>query len=183
MRQAQETAQSPEIPANRDWGQNEAQRRYAHLADHHPHHYYGQAGLLQQLCPKWGGSWEAAYRFARECSHAGGLGGVVLAEAYLEQWLDSGAGGKDFLLRRPNLVEEITDAARRSVFAPTFRSRYLWLIAHNVFAALFSVIGDYPRAAVHFRALGGAGFDRPWAYFGNQAEAFTLHQTRALAQG
>jgi hypothetical protein len=48
-------------------GQSEARRRYDRLAASYPHHFSGQARLLQQLCPKWSGSWDAMHRFSREC--------------------------------------------------------------------------------------------------------------------
>ncbi|MFD7476503.1 hypothetical protein ACFV8Z_31250 [Streptomyces sp. NPDC059837] len=86
-------------------GQNEARRRYDRLAAYHPHHLTGQARLLQQLCPKWSGSWEAAHGFARECllnSPEGSLSGGLVAEAHLERWLDLPSAGSertDYLAR------------------------------------------------------------------------------------
>ncbi len=40
-------------------GQAEARRRYDRLARTAPHMYTAQAQLVQQLCPKWGGTFEA----------------------------------------------------------------------------------------------------------------------------
>jgi hypothetical protein len=48
-------------------GLSEARRRYDRLARVDPHNLPGQRQLLQSLCPKWGGTWDGAHAFAREC--------------------------------------------------------------------------------------------------------------------
>ncbi|MET7380592.1 hypothetical protein ABZT08_17525 [Streptomyces sp. NPDC005526] len=168
-------------------GQNEARRRYDRLAAHHPHHFTGQARLLQQLCPKWGGSWENAHGFARECllgAPAGALNGGLVAETHVEHWLDLPAGQErtDYL-RRPHVHAELVEAAERSVSHPEFRRPYGWVTVQGSFAALFSLIGDRARAAEHFRALGNLASEYPWAYLGKPAEAYVKHRDAALARG
>jgi hypothetical protein len=49
---------------------SEIRRRYDRLAALDPAHLPGQAELLQALCPKWGGTWPAAFGFAKECATA-----------------------------------------------------------------------------------------------------------------
>ena len=71
-------------------GHAEARRRYARLAEHHPHVVAAQEQLIQQLCPKWGGTWEAALSFAREAAAAappGAPSGTVIATVHIERWL------------------------------------------------------------------------------------------------
>ena len=170
-------------------GQSEARRRYDRLAMHNPHHFIAQGSLLQQLCPKWGGSWDAMHGFARACLLAappGRLSGVLIAEGHLEHWLDlGGATRTDSVkyLRQPHIHREIIEAAEASVLNPAFRPCYAHVSAHGVFAMAFSQIGDYPRAAVHFRALGNVASDYPWSYFGDKVAAFERHRAIALAKG
>ncbi|MEU0039007.1 hypothetical protein [Streptomyces sp. NPDC006333] len=168
-------------------GQNEARRRYDRLAAHHPHHYSGQARLLQQLCPKWSGSWEAAHGFARECllnAPEGTLSGGLVAEVHLERWLDLPAGQeRTGYLRQAHVRSELVEAAERSVLHPHYRPAYGWVTVQGNFAALFSLMGDTLRAAAHFRALGNLATEYPWTYLGEPADAYAEHRSAALARG
>lgn len=169
-------------------GQGEARRRYDRLAAHHPHYFPGQTVMLQQLCPKWSGNWDDMHGFARDCAAAapeGSQSPILVAEGYLERWLDTGGGqpGSDYLLRQLNLRHEITEAAQRSVLSPAFRSRYGGVSGHGTFAALFSLLGDHEKAAVHFRLLGNAASEYPWSYFGDPAASFERFRNQALGKG
>lgn len=165
-------------------GKNEARRRYDRLARYHPHHFTGQARLLQQLCPKWSGTWEEAHGFARECllsAPEGALNGGLVAEAHMEHWLDLGADDKRAeYLRQPHVHAELVEAAQRSVFHPEFRRPYGWVTVQGSFAALFSLIGDTAQAAAHFRALGNLASEYPWGYLGKPAEMYVQHRDTAL---
>ncbi|MGX4691744.1 hypothetical protein [Streptomyces sp. JNUCC 63] len=168
-------------------GQNEARRRYDRLAAHHPHHFTGQARLLQQLCPKWGGSWQSTHGFAQECLRGapdGALNGGLVAEAHLEHWMELRAGQErtDYL-RQPHVHAELVEAAEHSVSHPHFRPTYGWVTVQGCFAALFSLIGDRARAAAHFRALGNLASEYPWSYLGTPADAYVKHRDAALAPG
>ncbi|MGW4523636.1 hypothetical protein [Amycolatopsis sp. NPDC004378] len=163
-------------------GQSEARRRYDRLTAHHPGFLAAQRNLLQQVCPKWGGSWEAAHAFVRECTTAarpGGPQGVLVPELYLEL----GAKAGDDYLRQPAVREEIIAAASASVLHPAYRSRFGWVAGHSTFAMAFSLIGDLPRAAVHFRALDGHASELPWQYLPDPVAAHAQHRARALAKG
>jgi hypothetical protein len=168
-------------------GENEARRRYDRLAKHHRCHFTGQARLLQQLCPKWGGSWEAAHGFARECmlsAPGGALNGGLVAEAHLEHWLELRSEDKRVeYLRQSYVHQELVEAAERSVLHRDFQRPHGWVIVQGAFAALFGLIGDQQRAAAHFRALGNLASRYPWSYFGDPAEAFTKRRAVALARG
>lgn len=170
-------------------GQNEARRRYDRLAAHHPHHFTGQARLLQQLCPKWGGTWQAAHGFAQEClrnAPDGALNGGLVAEAHLEHWADLRTSQeRAAYLRQPHVHAELVEAAERSVLHPDFRPAhaYGWVTVQGCFAALFSLIGDRARAAVHFRALGNLASEYPWSYLGKPADAYVKYRDAALAGG
>jgi hypothetical protein len=168
-------------------GQNEARRRHDRLTRHHPGHFTGQARLLQQLCPKWGGSWEAAHAFARECmlsAPAGALNAGLVAEAHLEHWEDlKDKNERAEYLRLPHVHHELVQAAERSVLHPAFQRPFGWVIVQGTFAAMFSLIGDLPRAAVHFRGLGNLASRYPWSYLGDPAGAYARHRAAAFAKG
>lgn len=165
-------------------GQNESRRRYDRLARYHPHHFTAQARLLQKLCPKWGGSWEEAHGFVRECLLAapeGSLSGGLVAEAHVEHWLDmKGDDKRTEYLRQPHVHAELVEAAQRSVLHPQFGRPYGWVTVQGAFAALFSLIGDTAQAAAHFRALGNLASEYPWSYLGEPAETYVQHRDTAL---
>jgi hypothetical protein len=168
-------------------GQNEARRRYDRLVAAHPGHFTGQARLLQQLCPKWGGDWDDAHAFAQEClrtAQPGTLNAGLLAELHLERWLDAGRGDKGAAyLRQPHVLAELVYAADCSVAHPAFRRTHGWVTVQGCFAALFALAGDQQRAAWHFRALGNLASNYPWGYLGNPAQSYTTYRDAALARG
>ncbi|MFD6972484.1 hypothetical protein [Streptomyces sp. NPDC059949] len=174
-------------------GLGETRRRHDRLAEHHPHHYSGQSQLLQQICPKWGGSWEAAHGFAEECLRSapvGDPGGALTAIAQMEQYLElerkQGTRAAATYLGEPDNRARLLDAAARSVLHPSFRTdAHQAVNAHSAFAAAHSAAGGPADAAPHFRALGDRAAEFPWSYLGNgdhEAE-FVRHRKTALAKG
>ncbi|MFJ7206379.1 hypothetical protein ACIQWR_22935 [Streptomyces sp. NPDC098789] len=170
-------------------GQSEARRRYDRLAEHHPHHYPAQMQLLQKLCPKWGGSWEAAHGFAWDATvnaPAGSPNGALVAIAQMEQWLElDGDPAREAYLREPARQSRLRDAAARSVLHPDARPDDPQAVgAHSAFAAAHSVAGRHAEAAAHFRALGDHAHEFPWGYVkGDYEAAFVRHRKLALAKG
>ncbi|MCX3061035.1 hypothetical protein [Streptomyces beihaiensis] len=166
-------------------GQHEARRRYDRLSEHHPSHFTAQARLLQQLCPKWSGSWEAAHGFAQECmlgAPEGAMSAGLVAEAHVEHALDlRDDRERTAYLRQSHVHAELVEAARRSVLHPRFRRPYGWVTVQGSFAVLFSMIGDKAQAAAHFHALNGLASEYPWSYFGEKAETYTRHRAAALS--
>jgi len=156
-------------------GRSEARRRYDRLAETDPHHLPGQRQLLQQLCPKWGGSFEQMHAFAREAAAAapaGALNGRLVAEAHTEHWLElEGRAQRDYCAD-PQVRQELRDAAARSVLHPDAEQSYGWVEAHNAFAMIFSVIGDHAAAAPHFAAVGNLVAADAWAYLKDPVAAF-----------
>jgi hypothetical protein len=162
-------------------GKSEARRRYQRNAANYPHHSACQSQLLQQLCPKWSGSWEDAFGFARERASAapeGSTSPVLVAEAYAERWMDDKEWRPALKLRQAQ--EELIDAAHRSVLSPHYRPNYSWVYAHSTFAMVFS-IGDNPAAAApHFRALGDRCSRFPWAYLAEPEAKFLSYRAAAF---
>lgn len=173
-------------------GRGEAVRRYERLAEHHPHHFSGQVQLLQQLCPKWGGSWEEAHDFARTCARAapeGSPNGALVAELQLERYLElaeqEGKSAAEAYLRASDQHIALREAAAHSVLHPAAdpgASRAV--TAHNDFAAVHSAAGRPAEAAPHFRAVGDRASEFAWGYLGRDpAAVFARHRKSALAKG
>ncbi|MEV0731377.1 hypothetical protein [Polymorphospora sp. NPDC050346] len=167
------------------FGQAETRRRYDRLARHHPHDLAAQRNLLQQLCPKWSGSWPAMHAFAKECAGAappGAPNAVLVLDGHLERWLDAGDQGQRYLAEA-TVRQEIREAAQRSVLHPDFRERVGWVGVRNTFAMMFWLIDDYAAAATQFTALGNLATESPWHYLGDAATQFQRCRAEAFAKG
>jgi hypothetical protein len=165
-------------------GQSEARRRYDRLAEHHPHHFRAQSHLLQQLCPKWGGSWEAAHGFAQECTNAapdGSLAGVLLAQAHIERCVDLTSAKATEYLRDVAVRNDLRHAAQISVLHPEHRPGWHRIDGHGAFALAFSLGGHLEDAARHFTALGDTASESLWRYLPDWKTRFTEYRTAALA--
>jgi hypothetical protein len=166
-------------------GQAEVRRKFDRLSRYAPDMYLAQASVVQQYCPKWGGSAEKAHAFALECMR-GGRPGSLAALSLLEAHLEIGMDWDDerntvAYLRRPGVRAEIDEAAQRSVFHPAFRANgYRAITAHNHFALLYGMMGDFAAAKPHFQTIGefGAGFF--WSYFGDERTVFSALRAKAL---
>lgn len=165
-------------------GQSEARRRYDRLAEHHPHHFRAQSQLLQQLCPKWGGSWEAAHGFAQERSSAapdGSYAGILVAEAHVEHCAAlAGAQAAEYL-RNVSVRNELRQAAGTSVLHPDCRAGWQRIDGHSSFALAFALGGHLADAARHFVALGDTVSESFWRYLPDWKRRFTEYRTTALA--
>ncbi|MDX3307712.1 hypothetical protein ACWGH3_22760 [Streptomyces sp. NPDC054884] len=164
-------------------GQAEARRRYDRLSAHHPHQYRAQSQLLQQLCPKWGGSWEAAHGFARECATGApdaSNSAAVVALAHIEHWLDLPSGEDAAYLRSVPVRDDLRFAAQVSVLHPDHRPDWNSVGAHNAFAFAFSLGGHFADAAPHFAFLGNRATENPWQYLPDQKSAFLGFRKTAL---
>jgi hypothetical protein len=167
-------------------GRSEARRRYDRLVAIDPHHLPGQMDFLQQLCPKWSGSWDLLHPFCREAMLAtppGSPHAMLVADGHIEHWLDLAQddlnAGRSYLASEP-VRTELYDAAHRSVWHPEFQRTYGWLAALHSFAFVFSVLDDHRAAASLFTAIGNLGTEPPWHYLGDAAETYTKSRARAL---
>ncbi|MFC0543756.1 hypothetical protein [Kutzneria chonburiensis] len=165
-------------------GQSEARRRYDRLARFAPHSFAAQSQLVQQLCPKWSGSWEALHTFARECMDAappGSLSPTTVGEAHVEHYFELNGVEESSYLKKVAVQREIIAAAERSVLHPNFVGGYHWPTAYGVFAYLFGLMGDHERAAACFAPLGDevAG-EYPWKRLTKPDVAFNQLRDKAL---
>ncbi|GAA2854566.1 hypothetical protein Acy02nite_73980 [Actinoplanes cyaneus] len=163
-------------------GLDQARYRYECLAAFDPHHLPGQSHLLQQLCPKWGGTWSAAEEFARSAARAAPDGAhsvVLIADYYLEKMLDQ---RNAVPWRRADVRAELAEAADRSVRHPAFRRTIGWVQVVNSFAAAFSLFGDRTGARQMFAMLGPYASEFPWVYQSDYAPA-AFRRSRLRANG
>ncbi|WP_430780509.1 hypothetical protein [Actinoplanes sp. G11-F43] len=170
-------------------GLAETRRRYDRLIAADPDHLPGQLSMVQSLCPKWSGTWELLHEFAREAAEAappGGAHGTLVAEAHIEHGLDevgtdqSNAHGLITYLSQEHVRAEIYQAARRSIGHPDFSGGYGWLLALNMFALCFTLIGDKPAAAAAFQQMEGLATKDPWHWLGDAATEFRKSRDWAL---
>jgi len=151
-------------------GADEARHRFDQAVARHPHDVLAHRQLLQQLCPKWGGSFEAVHNFVRRAVTDAPPGSPLwslVPDAHLEEYLERGHD-KDALryMRSATVRASLHEAADRSVRHPQYVRRPGWPLVHNYFAAAFSLAGEPAAAAEQFRILGDLATDRPWGYIG-----------------
>lgn len=165
-------------------GHAEARRRYDELARIDPQHLPGQIQMLQQLCPKWGGSWPAVWDFVGETAGTAPPGAhnhMLVAEAHFETATGSGRGSPRFHLSAPAVQAVIREAAARSVWHPDFRRTQGWVRVLSTFAAGFSMGGDSRSAKSMFRMLGDLGSEYPWNGYAPYPTTFIWqHKLRTL---
>lgn len=165
---------------------SELRRRYDRLAAVDPAHLPGQEQLLQALYPKWGGSWPAAFGFARECvasAPPGSLNPVLVVDAHVEQWLElrqSDPAGATTYLGRDDVRAEVVDAAQRSVWHPSYVPAAGWVRALSTFAFVLGEQGDQQGAADVLGRLGPLASRSPWDLVGDPVAVVRERRARAF---
>lgn len=155
-------------------GQDEARRRFGEAVIRYRWHVSAHLQLLQQLCPKWGGSLAAVHDLTQRTVPAmpdGCVLGALAAYAHMEHWMELDADG-DAYLRQPTVLAELNAAADRSVRHPDYRQRPGWPLAHNMFAWAFVRSGDLRAAAEQFAVVGAQVTEWPWEYADDPVSAF-----------
>ena len=138
-------------------GLSENSRRYRALTLVSPHSYAGQRNRLQQLLPKWGGSWGEAHAFALESFRAappGSMSGALLAMYHVERLEGLDRNARAAHAARADVRAELAEAAHGSVLHPACHARFGRITAHSGFAMLASLGGDLVAARAHFLAMG-----------------------------
>jgi hypothetical protein len=163
-------------------GLSETRRRYDRLAQHHPVNFSAQRQLLQQLCPKWGGTWDQTFEFARGCSAsapAGSASHALVAIAHFEQWVELEGRDRTFYFADTARRSELSTAAERSVLDPAFGDSLHAVGLHTLFAITQSLAGEHTRAARHFEALGDAASEDWYGYFNDPVATYRKHRSQA----
>lgn len=150
-------------------GHGEARRRYDRLAALDPQVFAAQRVYLQQVLPKWSGSWEDASRFVEECTTdaaPGSLGPLLVVDLAIERWLD---GEKTV---PPATVETVRAAAARSVWHPSHPGGAASATAHANLAFFYTLAKLSAEALPHFEALGETPVEAMWKYSPNPEAAY-----------
>lgn len=159
-------------------GLSESRRRYEHVVAADPLHLPAQQDYLQELCPKWHGTWELAFDFARETARAapaGSLQGSLLVAAHLEAWVEHDAE----YLRQQSVIDEVDWAARSSVLHPEADRGAGWLEAHSMFAHFYSLALRPEQALTHFDVLGDSPVEGLWIYFDEPEKQYAIWRAEA----
>jgi hypothetical protein len=172
-------------------GVPESRRRYAHAMRPGTLSYTAQRQLLENLTPKWGGSWADLHAHAQEClagAPPGAPNAAIVVDAHVHHWDDLGIEESTGYFDRPDVQAEIREAAGLSVWHLRYRDRYWeWLGLRNLFAFAFSMMEDQPAAAAQFAAMGRFGRDWPWESLAKKdqtgADVFLAHRAWALGEG
>lgn len=168
-------------------GQETAARRFEAAARRCPGHLSAHRQHVQQVCPKWGGSWERTHDFARTSmlsAPEGSALGELVAIGHLEQWLAEQPRAADGgWLRRPDVVAGLHEAADRSVRHRDFVRRRDWTRTFNTFALAFALAGERRAAAELFGALGGRATEFPWMYLDGQNPTAPFRAWRSRVGG
>ena len=163
---------------------DEARRRYQKAAEHCDVPYVAQTQLIQNLCPKWGGSLSAVHAFARECldgSKPGSLGGCVVANAHIEHALmyETDYGVREYLGKR-KVRDQLVGAAAHTVLNPAFEPGHGSIAAYSAFAFALFQGGWHADAAPHFAALGRRVHPYPWNQLDRSWKKGFLNARRAM---
>lgn len=167
-------------------GAPETLRRYRRLATSSPNDLYAQFAALQDLLPKWAGTWEMAHNFAWECANdspPGSPNAALVVMYYLERLISDEVSGIEDLARDAQVRHEIAVAAQRSVQHPAFGAEPDKLLALSLFALIFSLLEDWPSAKDCFTRLGPYAVATGWEYFGTDLGAvFTDARQEAMSK-
>jgi hypothetical protein len=154
-------------------GLDELRRRWSAVEARAPRHRAAANHMIQALSPKWGGSDEDMFGFARAHSAAAPEGDPIhtlIAEAHLERWLDLAGHGDDYLRSVP-VRNELREVAERSVASPQWRSHRFELFDRSIMALALGLAGD-EAACAQFDWLDGRMSDHPWAYLRNPVRTY-----------
>jgi len=143
---------------------DEADQRahWMYLAHHH---------MLQATCARRSGDDATMFAFARDVVVNAPEGSPCLdliAVAHLEKWRAERASDESLtmaaLFNRPDVFDEVSLAAKRSVESSSFDDRFGAVGARNVFAMVLSEVGDGERARDQFLQIGERVTEYPWIY-------------------
>lgn len=147
-------------------GQAEARRRYDKVAAVNPHHYAAQTSYVQQIVPKWSGSWEKAAAFAAECRESAPLGSPSRAlqlDVLIERWIDDTSVKPD--------ITALPEIAAETVMHPDHQPSIWGAAVHSKLAVLYSLALRPKLAAPHFHALDGFPSRDGWSYLKDDSYA------------
>lgn len=178
IRAAEREPQDPTPAAARLWtamGQGadrgEVRQRFDNLCQLDPLHRPGHESYLTSQTPRWGGSFDEALAFARSVARASRGTGLpsLIPRAHLEHFaaLHHARDGRaaDYFAEDA-FREEIRLSFEHSLGHPDYRPDRQRLEDLNVYAFVFTQMGDFGRGLAAFDAMECYLTTYPWSYFG-----------------
>lgn len=145
----------------------------------HPGMPWAHQALIQGLLPKWVGSWDEAFGFARLTSAAAPPGSPLHAMTplvHIEAWLDD---PKDAYWT-PEVMDEIRAHAANGPFHDAWVDTPVTVYALNVFACAAHLAKDYETSNVLIVRIGTRLNRSPWGYLrGGAAAGYERARTAA----
>ena len=126
---------------------------------------------LTMLSPKWGGSTETMFSFARnraEQDVTGILHGLIPA-AHFEHWYGLDGNEAARYIKDTDIKTEINQAyleVENAEFKEDYYSMYQHYLALNYFALVYSLMNEKKKAHKIFNVINGHYTYRPWANLG-----------------
>jgi hypothetical protein len=133
--------------------------------------YLAHHRMLQATCSRHGGNDDTMLAFARDVVANAPEGSPCLdliATAHLERWRSERAADDSVTMatvfNRPQVFDEISLAAKRSVESTSFDDGRSAVGARNVFALVLAEAGETERAREQFSRIGDRATEYPWIY-------------------
>lgn len=151
-----------------------------------PEHLGAALAMLDVLTPKWQGSKEEMFAFARGQADAQPLHLCVIAHAHAESWLYSRMQGDDSApreyFRSHDVRRELVECWEGEKL-PNGPWKYWELTALNLYAFCFSVMEEKTLARPALESIGERCTNKPWLYVtGDCFEALNLAREDAGLQ-
>ncbi len=151
-----------------------------------PWHHFALSQALQGYARKWGGSHELMFDLARQVAEGapeGSSAHTLLAEAHVERWLymsswDNEADAALGYFRTAPVIDEVKQAAARSIFSPSYERPRLAPFDYNIFTYCFFRMHDWEQARRAMQAMNGTLNRFPWAYAGDPVKTFAIASER-----
>ncbi|MDR2973756.1 MAG: hypothetical protein LBV00_03435 [Propionibacteriaceae bacterium] len=166
-------------------GPAEIARRYRHVAALEPTMYEGARRHLTALFPTWYGTDDDALSFVRSQATGAPQGSTMRAlpvEYYAQRWRTEPDDQVKVLLAKPEVRQELVDAAQGSVLSPQHAPSLRDLTIHSNLALLLSLGRWTADAWPHFQALGPYPVWGLWSTLRNPEEAYQ-HMFDAAQRG
>ncbi len=155
----------------------EAEDLYAQHAPNHKTALPLHIIKLGQMAARWGGDHEQMFNVARNISKNGQLMAVALAAAWIEYASDESKKSMKKNLEQSEDQALILRAYQKMSRAPKSlmsMEDYDLVLANNIYAAYFHLLGDKKRTKDALRKTAGYYIEYPWKYLHADAkEAYT----------
>ncbi|MDH5766949.1 MAG: hypothetical protein OEZ38_13135 [Gammaproteobacteria bacterium] len=149
---------------------DEKWKYFVQMVKRDPLHYFGHLSMIDALNPKWGGSTQAMFGFARTIANnqpGKKLFSALIAMAHIEQWLYLSMSEEDEYeeyFYRPDVVNEIEQNYKINYPELPVQADYVDYYTLNLYAFCFYQMNNVDEARVILNFIKKRGVDYPWIY-------------------